>query len=189
MAIHALFAQHAAVALQQICAEAAIRPEQGIPGQPSAGAVAHAQAQPLPLAVLLHREADQRGGLRRSPLLHNGPARLIQQRQQYQPEIAGGQTGVNIETIRYYEKIGLLPEPTRTAAGYRQYGEDHLRRLRFIRRGRDLGFSIEAIRALLRLAEHPADRVYTNDPARLGFAGCENLEAIEAVFAPPYGRT
>ena len=64
-------------------------------------------------------------------------------------------TGVNIETIRYYEKIGLLPDPARTAAGYRQYGEDHLRRLRFIRRGRDLGFSIEAIRALLRLAEHP----------------------------------
>lgn len=64
-------------------------------------------------------------------------------------------TGVNIETIRYYEKIGLLPEPTRTAAGYRQYDEDYLRRLRFIRRGRDLGFSIEAIRELLRLAEHP----------------------------------
>lgn len=67
----------------------------------------------------------------------------------------GERTGVNIETIRYYEKIGLLPEPTRTAAGYRQYGDDHLRRLRFIRRGRDLGFSIEAIRELLRLAEHP----------------------------------
>ncbi|KIL99099.1 MAG: helix-turn-helix domain-containing protein [Magnetospirillum sp.] len=67
----------------------------------------------------------------------------------------GERAGVNIETIRYYEKIGLLPEPGRTAAGYRQYGEDHLRRLSFIRKGRDLGFSIEAIRALLRLAEHP----------------------------------
>jgi Cu(I)-responsive transcriptional regulator len=67
----------------------------------------------------------------------------------------GERTAVNVETIRYYEKIGLLPSPTRTAAGYRQYGEDHLRCLRFIRRGRDLGFSIEAIRALLRLAEHP----------------------------------
>ena len=65
------------------------------------------------------------------------------------------QTAVNVETIRYYEKIGLLPEPVRSAAGYRQYDENHLRRLRFIRRGRDLGFSIEAIRALLRLAEHP----------------------------------
>jgi DNA-binding transcriptional MerR regulator len=64
-------------------------------------------------------------------------------------------SGVNIETIRYYEKIGLLPEPRRTAAGYRQYGDGHVRRLRFIRRGRDLGFSIEVIRTLSLLAEHP----------------------------------
>jgi len=83
------------------------------------------------------------------------------------------QTGVHIETIRYYEKIGLLTEPTRTAAGYRQYGEDHLRRLHFIRRGRDLGFSIETIRALLRLAEHPenpcqdADRMATEHLAEV----------------------
>lgn len=69
--------------------------------------------------------------------------------------VLGKATGVNIETIRYYERIGLLPEPDRTLAGYRQYGEEHLRRLSFIRKGRDLGFSIEAIRALLRLAEHP----------------------------------
>ena len=67
----------------------------------------------------------------------------------------GERTGVNVETIRYYEKIGLLPEPGRTEAGYRQYGDEHLRRLHFIRRGRDLGFSIEAIRELLRLAVHP----------------------------------
>lgn len=67
----------------------------------------------------------------------------------------GKATGVNIETIRYYERIGLLPEPERTPAGYRQYGPEHLRRLSFIRKGRDLGFQIEAIRALLRLAEHP----------------------------------
>ena len=64
-------------------------------------------------------------------------------------------TAVNVETIRYYERIGLLPAPDRSAAGYRQYGPDHVRRLSFIRRGRDLGFSIDAIRALLRLAEHP----------------------------------
>jgi MerR family mercuric resistance operon transcriptional regulator len=67
----------------------------------------------------------------------------------------GKATGVNIETIRYYERIGLLPEPDRTPAGYRQYGPEHLRRLSFIRKGRDLGFQIEDIRALLRLAEHP----------------------------------
>jgi DNA-binding transcriptional MerR regulator len=90
----------------------------------------------------------------------------------------GGQTGVNIETIRYYEKIGLLPEPTRTAAGYRQYGEDHLRRLRFIRRGRDLGFSIEAIRALLRLAEHPEEPCVGADELAL-----EHLAEVEAKIA------
>lgn len=67
----------------------------------------------------------------------------------------GKATGVNIETIRYYERIGLLPAPDRTPAGYRQYGPEHLRCLSFIRRGRDLGFQIEAIRALLRLAQHP----------------------------------
>lgn len=82
-------------------------------------------------------------------------------------------TGVNIETIRYYERIGLLPEPERTPAGYRQYGQDHLRRLSFIRKGRDLGFNIEAIRALLRLAEHPetpcqdADRLATEHLAEV----------------------
>ncbi len=64
-------------------------------------------------------------------------------------------TGVTIETIRYYERIGLLPAPARTSSGYRQYDSGHVRRLLFIRRGRDLGFSIDAIRALLRLAEHP----------------------------------
>ncbi|MGE5517141.1 MAG: MerR family transcriptional regulator [Bacteroidota bacterium] len=80
---------------------------------------------------------------------------------------------MNIETIRYYEKIGLLPEPERTAAGYRQYGDDHLRRLHFIRKGRDLGFSIDAIRELLRLAVHPehpcqdADRLATDHLAEV----------------------
>ncbi len=67
----------------------------------------------------------------------------------------GEKTGVNVETIRYYEKIGLLPAPDRTAAGYRQYGDGHLRQLHFIRKGRDLGFSIDAIRELLSLAVHP----------------------------------
>jgi MerR family mercuric resistance operon transcriptional regulator len=86
----------------------------------------------------------------------------------------GERAGVNIETIRYYEKIGLLPEPGRTAAGYRQYGEDHLRRLSFIRKGRDLGFSIEAIRALLRLAEHPEQ--LCQDADRLASAHLAEVE-------------
>lgn len=63
------------------------------------------------------------------------------------------ETGVNIETIRYYEKIGLMPDPGRTSGGNRQYSYDHLKRLSFIRHSRDLGFSIEEIRALLSMAD------------------------------------
>ena len=63
------------------------------------------------------------------------------------------QTGCNIETIRYYEKAGLLPVPARSPAGYRRYGRMHLQRLTFIRRARALGFSIEEVRTLLKLAD------------------------------------
>jgi len=63
------------------------------------------------------------------------------------------QTDCKIETIRYYEKTGLLPEPARSAGGYRDYGDDHLKRLSFIRRCRELGFSIEEIRGLLALVD------------------------------------
>ena len=62
-------------------------------------------------------------------------------------------TATNIETVRYYEKIGLLPPPARTGANYRSYGPEHLARLSFIRRARDLGFPIEQIRALLDLSQ------------------------------------
>jgi MerR family mercuric resistance operon transcriptional regulator len=57
--------------------------------------------------------------------------------------------GVNLETIRYYETIGLMPAPPRTSGRHRVYDDAHVRRLAFIRRGRDLGFSIEGVRALL----------------------------------------
>jgi MerR family mercuric resistance operon transcriptional regulator len=63
------------------------------------------------------------------------------------------QTGCNIETIRYYETIGLLPVPARTASGYRAYSDEHLRRLNFIQRARSLGFSSEQTRGLLDLTE------------------------------------
>ena len=62
-------------------------------------------------------------------------------------------TRCNIETIRYYEKIGLLPAPPRSEGGYRLYGEDHLKRLTFIRQSRALGFSLDEIRSLLRLVD------------------------------------
>lgn len=60
------------------------------------------------------------------------------------------QVGVNVETIRYYERIGLMPPPNRTRSGRRAYDESGLRALRFLRHARDLGFSIEETRLLLR---------------------------------------
>ena len=62
-------------------------------------------------------------------------------------------TGTNIETIRYYERVGLLPTPARSSGGYRLYGTNHPKRLNFIRRARTLGFSIGEVRTLLRLAD------------------------------------
>jgi MerR family mercuric resistance operon transcriptional regulator len=62
-------------------------------------------------------------------------------------------TGANLETLRYYEKIGLLPPPPRSTSGYRTYDDTHERRLGFVLRARELGFSLDEIRVLLRLAE------------------------------------
>ena len=62
-------------------------------------------------------------------------------------------TAVNIETIRYYEKIGLLPPPPRTEGGHRLYPVAHLKRLVFIRRSRELGFTLDEIRNLFGLVE------------------------------------
>jgi len=62
-------------------------------------------------------------------------------------------TGTNIETIRYYERVGLLPAPARSQGGYRLYRTGHLKRLNFVRRARALGFSIGEVRTLLRLAD------------------------------------
>ncbi|MFC3050475.1 MerR family transcriptional regulator [Kordiimonas pumila] len=62
-------------------------------------------------------------------------------------------TGVNIETIRYYERESLMPAPFRTDGGHRIYDEAHMNRLTFIRRCRDLGFPIEDIRSLLGMAD------------------------------------
>jgi MerR family mercuric resistance operon transcriptional regulator len=62
-------------------------------------------------------------------------------------------TRCNLETVRFYEKIGLMPEPPRSASGYRAYDASHERRLRFVLRARELGFAIADIRGLLRLVD------------------------------------
>ena len=62
-------------------------------------------------------------------------------------------TDTRVETVRWYEKVKLLPAPARSPGNYRLYGPEHLRRLSFIRRGRDLGFTGEQIRELLALAD------------------------------------
>ncbi len=62
-------------------------------------------------------------------------------------------TGTKVETIRYYERAGLLPAPARTGGNYRLYDPGHLHRLGFIRRARGLGFSLDEVRALLRLSD------------------------------------
>jgi DNA-binding transcriptional MerR regulator len=66
------------------------------------------------------------------------------------------ETGVKVVTIRYYEQIGVLPAPARTAGNYRTYSEEHAQRLRFIRRCRDLGFSLDQVRDLFRLSTENA---------------------------------
>jgi Cu(I)-responsive transcriptional regulator len=63
-------------------------------------------------------------------------------------------TDTKVETIRYYERIGLLPDPGRTSGNYRSYSPDHLAHLSFIRRARDLGFTLDQVRALLGLADN-----------------------------------
>jgi MerR family mercuric resistance operon transcriptional regulator len=67
--------------------------------------------------------------------------------------ILAAESGVKAETIRYYEKINLMPEPARTEGGHRLYEDAHLQRLRFIRRSRELGFTLDEVRELLTLVD------------------------------------
>jgi len=77
----------------------------------------------------------------------------MKQTEEFSIGVLAERSGVNIETIRYYEKIGVMPKPARSAGGYRVYGNDHARRLHFVRRGRELGFSLDELRGLLRLVD------------------------------------
>ena len=102
-------------------------------------------------------------------------------------------TGCNIETIRYYEKVGLLPDPPRTTAGYRIYAIVHVARLRFILRARELGFSMDDIRGLLGLEDGTAptcaevkertDRHLADIRAKIA-----DLQRMEAVLAATASR-
>ncbi|MFT3977513.1 MAG: helix-turn-helix domain-containing protein [Sphingomonas bacterium] len=64
-------------------------------------------------------------------------------------------TGIKVETIRFYEAEALIPRPARNAANYRVYDRRHLERLSFVKRSRDLGFTLDQIRDLLRLVDNP----------------------------------
>jgi MerR family mercuric resistance operon transcriptional regulator len=96
--------------------------------------------------------------------------------------------GVNLETIRYYERIRLMPRPGRTRGGHRIYSTDHVKRLAFIRRARELGFSIEDIRTLLVLSEPKrisCDRVKVIASAHLAAVRVKvaDLSRLEALLA------
>jgi MerR family mercuric resistance operon transcriptional regulator len=96
-------------------------------------------------------------------------------------------TGCNIETIRYYEKRGLLPNPPRTAGGYRLYDSDHLKRLTFVMRSRDLGFSMAEIEKLLSLVDEHQLTCYDMHQQTLAHLGdiqskIADLERLERVL-------
>lgn len=84
-------------------------------------------------------------------------------------------TGTVVETIRFYEKIGLMPPPARTDGNYRSYTPEHLRRLSFIRHARGLGFDVAEIRSLLDLSDKP-----TSDCGEVDRIATGHLEAVEA---------
>lgn len=88
------------------------------------------------------------------------------------------ETGVKVPTIRYYEDIGLLPVPDRAENNRRTYGPDTVRRLRFLRHARELGFEVEAIRQLLSVADNPHRPCADADAI-----ACAHLAEIESKIA------
>lgn len=85
------------------------------------------------------------------------------------------EAGVNLETVRYYERRGLLPRPPRSASGYRLFPVEAARRLRFIRHAQELGFSLAEIRDLLSLRVSPTAK--RTDVRRRADAKIANIEA------------
>lgn len=100
---------------------------------------------------------------------------------------AATRTGVKTETIRYYERIGLVRKPRRTGGGHRIYDGDELARLGFIRRARELGFPIQEVRGLLNLVDdpgHTCEEVHTvaSEHAARVRAKIEDLQAMQSVL-------
>lgn len=102
-------------------------------------------------------------------------------------------TGCRAVTIRYYERMGVLAPAARATNNYRIYGEDHLRRLRFVRRMRELGFGLDQVRTLLRLVEGEG---YTCDDVKgVALSHLEDVRArlhdlqrLESVLSDLVGR-
>lgn len=95
--------------------------------------------------------------------------------------------GVNLETIRYYERRGLLAKPPRTEAGYRQFSPDTAQRLRFIKRAQELGFTLDEVGELLALRhepQHNRDDVRTRATEKIADIErkMESLAAMRAVL-------
>ena len=103
------------------------------------------------------------------------------------------ETACQVETIRFYERIGLLPAPRRSPGGYRLYGSVQVTRLTFIRRARELGFSLDEVRTMLRLAderERPCAEVRLVASAHLRDvrAKIADLQAMERVLRATVAR-
>lgn len=86
-------------------------------------------------------------------------------------------TQCNIETIRYYERIGLLPQPHRSGGRFRRYDGDDVARLRFIRRARQLGFTLDEVRAFMRLANADGNDDACAEARSLASAHVEDIRA------------
>ncbi len=97
---------------------------------------------------------------------------------------AAREAGVGIETIRYYQRLGLIEEPARPAEGYRIYSEEHIRRLRFIKRAQELGFTLREIALLLDLGSRQCSetRSLAEDKLATVRAKIRDLQSIAATL-------
>lgn len=87
------------------------------------------------------------------------------------------EAGVKVSTVRYYERRGLLPEPARSPGGYRTYDADDVRRVRFLRRGQELGFSLGELAGIARLSDRAREgTVPAGEVARAGTAKLSEID-------------